>query len=208
MTGTAAEATPAPDRLLPVRLLLLGTASGGILLGGPSVAGLTAVGRLSPHFLSVNVAVLFVLGCAVAAPSAALLGLAGRPVGATRRETGRLLLRGLVLLPPALIPAALLAAWMALVGIAPYIRTPGMATGVAAAWLLGMLMMLLAGCEALSCLRNLRRHRWARRETGRRPDPDRGGPGTRRRRLRPSRRQDESSGPPRAYGAVANTHFR
>jgi hypothetical protein len=143
------------DYSLPGRVLVLGTASGGILFGGLLVGGLTVAGRLAPHGVPGIASMLFVIGCLLGASMALPLGLFGCPVGVSRREAGRALLNGLVFVVPANIMAALLSGWVALGSIAVYRNGPVLLLTVGAAWLLGLAVVFLTVCDGLTCLQNM-----------------------------------------------------
>jgi hypothetical protein len=143
------------DYSLPGRILVLGTASGGILLGGLLVGGLTAAGRLAPHGLPGIAAMLFLLGCLLGASAALPLGLFGCSIDVSRRDAGRALLNGLVFVVPAIIMAAMLSGWAALAGVAVHRDGPMLLLTVGAAWLLGLAVVILTLCDGFTCLQNM-----------------------------------------------------
>jgi hypothetical protein len=153
------------DRYLSARVFVLGTVAGGVWLGGFVTGGMTLAGRISGHALFVSTTALFLLGCAAGSVPAALLGYLGHPAGLGRREAGRVLLRGLLALPAAMIFGAVLSGWIAMAGISFYLQSPVHWAAVVAAWLLGLMMLALVICEGLVCLRNIRQ-RWLPGEPG------------------------------------------
>jgi hypothetical protein len=153
------------DRHLTTRVFVLGTVSGGVWLGGFVTGGMTLAGRFSGHALFVSAAALFLLGCAAGCVPAAVLGYLGHPAGMGRPEAARALLRGLVALPFAMTFGAVLCAWIAMAGLSAYLPSPVLLAAVGAAWLLGLMMLILVTCDGLVCLRNIRQ-RWLSGEPG------------------------------------------
>jgi hypothetical protein len=139
-------------------MFVLGTAAGGVMLGGFTVATLTTVGWLSPRFLFLNAAGFFAVGCSMGSIVSALLGVLGRR-GQERR--GISLLHGLLWLVPVLALTALLSGWIAVMPLALHLKSPTLLTGAMAAWLLGAMVLLMGAGEAAAGLRSISR-RWRR----------------------------------------------
>jgi hypothetical protein len=167
-TDWALAGETAPDRFLPARVLVLGTVSGGVVLGGLLVGGLTVAARLAPHALLLNVATLFLLGCGLGASTAVLLGFFGCPVGVSRSDARKALLRGVLFVLPAMAMGAVLSGWIAAASIAIYLQSPALIVAVGAAWLLGLGIVACAVRDGMACLQNirLRMNAWAETRSG------------------------------------------
>lgn len=140
-------------------------AAGGILVGGFLVAAMTLAGQLSGHGLLVTATGLFLTGAVLGFAHGAVLGWLGRPEKVTKGEA----LAGLALAGAYAIPALLLswlvAGWIALTSVALYSGKVVALVGVGAAWLVGLVLVALAGGTGWTALKGAYA-RWSHAKAG------------------------------------------
>ncbi|HUG40766.1 MAG TPA: hypothetical protein VMM12_09780 [Longimicrobiales bacterium] len=128
-------------------------AAGGILVGGFLVAAMTLAGQLSGHGLLVTSTGLFITGAVLGFAHGGVLGWLGRPPKVSRRDA----LAGLALAGAYAIPALLLSwlvsGWIAMTTVALYAGKTLALTGVAVAWLVGLVLVGTAAGHGWSALR-------------------------------------------------------
>ena len=94
------------------------TLSGGMLVGGASVAAMQFAGRMSPHLMIVATTLMFLVGALAGFVHGGVLGVLGRPEGMSSRTAVGSLGRGLLYLVPSLVVGWLLAGWVAALPLA------------------------------------------------------------------------------------------
>jgi hypothetical protein len=101
------------------KLLVGGTVSTGLLLGGYTVAAMTLAGRMNGNALLLTSLGLFIVGSVVGLVLSAALGLVGREDGVSWSEAFRRLGLGTLYAIPACLVGAVLAGWigMAVMGL-------------------------------------------------------------------------------------------
>jgi hypothetical protein len=103
------------------QLVVGGTLSTGLLLGGFAVALLGLAGRTSGHALLATSMGLFLVGATVGLVISALVGTLGRDDGTTLEAAGYQVLKGILYALPAIAIGAMLAGWIALAVVAVYL---------------------------------------------------------------------------------------
>lgn len=103
------------------KLLVGGTVSTGLLLGGYTVAAMTLLGRMNGNSVLVTSLGLFIVGSAVGLALSAGLGLVGREDGVAWSEAFRRLGMGALYAIPACLVAAVLAGWIAMAVMGLYV---------------------------------------------------------------------------------------
>lgn len=96
------------------KVLVGGTVSTGLLLGGYTVAAMTLLGRMNGNSVLVTSLGLFIIGAAVGLALSAALGLVGREEGVAWGEAFRRLGMGALYAIPACLVTAVLAGWIAM----------------------------------------------------------------------------------------------
>lgn len=104
---------------LPGRLVLGGTVSSGLLLGGYTVAAMALVGKMNGNGLVLTSVGLFLVGGVAGLILSAALGMVGREDGVEWREAGQQIGLGLLYAIPACLVGAVVAGWigMAVIGL-------------------------------------------------------------------------------------------
>lgn len=127
--------------------------AGGIALGGFLVAGMTLAGRLSGNALLLTSSGLFLIGALLGFVHGAVLGFLGRPADETRKQA--LAGLGLAVLYdiPALLVGLIVSGWIAMSVVAAYIGRIAPTIGVAVAWLIGAVLVLVAAVQGAKALR-------------------------------------------------------
>lgn len=147
------------------RTAVAGAVGGGIALGGFAVAGMTLAGRLSGSGLFLSASALFVIGALLGFVHGGVLGLLGREEGSPVREAIRDLGRGALYAIPALAVSWLVAGWIAMTTVALFMGEALVMALVAAAWVAGVVALVVTGLRGLRTLRNAYA-RWPERRAG------------------------------------------
>lgn len=159
--GTAVER----DVGLVGRVVVSWTIGGGMAVGGFLVAGMTLAGKLSGSGLLLAAGALYVIGGLLGFAHGAALGFFGRPDGMPAQAAmGKIGMAALYSLP-AMIVGFLAAGWVAMTSTALYIGKPLPLAGVAVGWLVGAVLLLVAGLSGWEALRNAYA-RWPERRLG------------------------------------------
>jgi hypothetical protein len=135
------------------RLLVTWTVAGGLLVGGFLVAAMTLMGRLSGNALLMTASVLYVGGAALGFTHGAVLAVLGRPAGMSVRQALSRVGVGALYAVPAATVGFLAAGWVAMTVMALYLGRVLPLLGVAAGWIIGAVIVLLAlviGSRALA----------------------------------------------------------
>ncbi|MDX1673712.1 MAG: hypothetical protein R3314_02825 [Longimicrobiales bacterium] len=116
------------------RLVVGGTVSTGLLLGGYTVGAMALAGRMNGNALLVTSFGLFLVGAAIGLVVALLIGLPGREHGWSLRDAVRSAGTGVLYAIPAALIGSVLAGWIAMAVIGVYAgKTVAVALSVAAA---------------------------------------------------------------------------
>lgn len=102
------------------RLLVGGTVSTGLLLGGYTVAAMALAGRINGNALLLTSMGLFLVGAAVGLVVSGLVGLVGREAGRTLDDAIRSAGKGMLYAIPATLLGSVLAGWMAMTVVGLY----------------------------------------------------------------------------------------
>ncbi len=124
------------------RLVVGGTVSTGLLLGGFMVTWLALAGRMNGGALLPTSIGLFIVGAGAGLLVSIVAGLIGREVGWSLGEAGRDAARGILYALPAALLGALVAAWMGMVVIGRYLDNVLPVAGSAIAALVAAGIML------------------------------------------------------------------
>lgn len=123
---TYTESTRAPmtrDLGTTGKLIVGGTVSTGLLLGGFTVAGMTLLGRMNGGALLPTSIGLFLVGAAAGLVLSLAIGMVGRADGLSWADAGRDAAKGLLYAIPTCLVGAILAGWMGMVLIGLYLGT-------------------------------------------------------------------------------------
>lgn len=144
------------------RLVVGGTVSTGLLLGGFMVAAFALAGRMNGGALLPTSVGLFMTGALAGLVASVVAGLIGRPVGWTLREAGRDAGKGVALAIPSCLLGALVAGWMGMVVIGLYLGSalPVVGAGIAALVAVGIMAATLQ-VTVEACSNAIRRARRA-----------------------------------------------
>jgi hypothetical protein len=116
------------------RLVVGGTVSTGMLLGGYTVSALALAGRTNGSALLVTSLGLFIVGAAAGLAISVLIGLVGREAGRTFDDAVRSAGKGILFAVPAALIGSVLAGWIAMAMIGMYAgKTLAVGGSVAAA---------------------------------------------------------------------------
>jgi hypothetical protein len=146
---------PAVKRLgIAGGLVIGGTVSSGMLLGGFAVAFMALTERVNGNALLLTSMGLFLVGAAIGLVVSAVFALAGRERDVTAREACHQIGLGVLCAVPGLAVGALLAGWIAMVGMAVYLGKAGPMIGSATAALLAAAVMLVTALFTLEAAGN------------------------------------------------------
>jgi hypothetical protein len=137
------------------RLVVGGTVSSGLLLGGFAVAFLTLTERVNGNGLLLTSMGLFLVGAAAGLVVSAVFALVGRDRDVTAGEACGQIGMGMLCAVPGLAVGALLAGWIAMVGMAAYLGTAGPMIGSATAAVLAALVMIVTALFTLEAAGNM-----------------------------------------------------
>jgi hypothetical protein len=130
------------DMGLTGQLVVGGTVSTGLLLGGYAVGLLGLAGRTSGHALLVTSLGLFLVGALAGLVLSTAIGLVGRAEGVTLDAAAREVGKGVLYAIPATTIGAVVAGWIAMATVALYLGKIGPLVGSAVAALIAALVML------------------------------------------------------------------
>jgi hypothetical protein len=130
------------DMGLTGQLVVGGTVSTGLLLGGYAVALLTLAGRMNGNAVLLTSLGLFLIGAVVGLVLSAAAGVIGRADGTSMEEAAGQVAKGVLYAIPATMIGAVLAGWIALAVVAVYLGKTAPLIGSAAAALIAALVML------------------------------------------------------------------
>jgi hypothetical protein len=139
------------------RLVVGGTASTGLLLGGFTVALFTLMGRMNGSALLVTSMGLFIVGAVIGLVVSMTAGLVGRDEGTTLAQAIRQAAMGMLYAIPALLVSALLAGWIAMAVVGLYVGKAGPIIGSATAAVLAAIIMLATAVLTWDCFVNVAR---------------------------------------------------
>lgn len=153
------------DTGLTGRVIVTWTVGGGLAVGGFLVAAMTLAGQLSGAALLMTAGGLYVIGALLGWLHGAALGFFGRPADMTAREALSRLAMGTVYALPAMTVGFLAAGWIAMTTVALYLGKTLPMVGVAAGWLVGLAILVVAAVNGVLALRNAYA-RWEDRRIG------------------------------------------
>lgn len=130
------------DMGLTGQLVVGGTVSTGLLLGGYAVAIMTLAGRMNGNAVLLTSLGLFVVGAAIGLVLSAVAGVAGRDEGVDVEAALRQVAKGALYAIPATMVGAMLAGWIAMAVVAVYLGTAAPLVGSAIAAAIAGLVML------------------------------------------------------------------
>jgi hypothetical protein len=147
------------------RVIVTWTVGGGLAAGGFLVAGMTLAGRLSANALLLSALILYGMGAVLGFVHGAALGYFGRPAGVTTKDALARIGMSALYAIPAVIVGFLAAGWIAMTSMALYLGRTLPLVGVAAGWLVGAVVVVVAAVAGLQALRNAYA-RWEDRRLG------------------------------------------
>ena len=116
------------------KLVIGGTVSTGLLLGGYTVGAMALAGRMNGNALMVTSLGLFIVGAVVGLVASAAFGILGREHGRTFHDAIRSAAKGLLFAVPAALIGSIFAGWIAMTVIGLYAgKTLAVAFSAAAA---------------------------------------------------------------------------
>jgi hypothetical protein len=124
------------------KLVVGGTVSSGLVLGGYTVAIMTLVGRMNGSAVLLTSIGLFAIGALIGLTLSTLAGLAGRDEGITMNEAGNQVFMGILYAIPATIIGAMISGWIALAVVAVYLDRAAPMIGSAVAALIGAVVIV------------------------------------------------------------------
>jgi hypothetical protein len=130
------------DLGLTGKLVVGGTVSTGLLLGGYTVALMTLAGRMNGNAVLLTSIGLFVIGALVGLTVSTLAGLLGRDEGVSVTDAGRQVAMGILYAIPATLIGAMIAGWIAMAVIAVYLDRAAPMIGSAVAALIGTVVIV------------------------------------------------------------------
>jgi hypothetical protein len=154
------ESTRTPmtrDMGLTGQLVVGGTVSTGLLLGGYAVAILTLAGRMNGNALLLTSLGLFLIGAVVGLTLSAVAGVIGREEGVSLEDAGLQVAKGLLYAMPATMIGAMLAGWIALPVVALYLGRTGPMVGSAIAATIAAVVMITTARLTWECAVNVTR---------------------------------------------------
>jgi hypothetical protein len=160
-TRTSAPGTAVRRDLgLTGQLVVGGTLSTGLLLGGYTVAFMTLTGQMNGNAVLLTSLGLFVIGAVVGLVLSAAAGIVGRDSGTTLGEAWNQVAMGVLYAIPATVIGAMTAGWIGLAVVAVYLGRTGALMGSVAAAVVAALVMVatarLTWESALNVARRLR----------------------------------------------------
>lgn len=160
-TTETTRTTVTRDMGLTGQLVVGGTVSTGLLLGGYAVALLTLTGRMNGNAVLLTSLGLFLVGAVVGLALSAAAGVVGRDPGVSLEAAAGQVAKGLLYAIPATTVGAMLAGWIALAVVAVYVGKAGPVIGSVTAAVLAAVVMLgttrLAWESAVNAARRARR---------------------------------------------------
>lgn len=123
------------------KLVVGGTVSTGLLLGGYAVGALALAGRINGNALLLTSIGLFIVGAAVGLVISLVVGLIGREAGTTFDDAVRSAGKGILFAVPAALIGSVLAGWIAMAVIGLYAAKVLAVAGSAAAAVVGLGIM-------------------------------------------------------------------
>lgn len=130
------------DLGLTGKLIVGGTVSTGLLLGGYTVALMTLAGRMNGNAVLLTSIGLFLVGAMVGLTLSALAGLAGRDDGLTLTQASHQVAMGVLYAIPATIIGAMVSGWIAMAVVAVYLDRAAPMIGSAVAAAVGAVVIL------------------------------------------------------------------
>ncbi len=137
------------------RLVLAGTVSTGLLLGGFVIGAMGLLGRTSGHALLPTSLGVFLAGAVIGFIVSAAFGMLGRDEGVDHRRAFRQVCMGALFAVPATLAAGVLAGWIGIAMISGYVGgiIPLASSGLAALVALGIFALSIG--VTVDCGRNL-----------------------------------------------------
>lgn len=137
------------------KLVVGGTVSTGLLLGGYVVAAMTLAGRMNGNALLLTSMGLFLVGAVIGLVISALVGLIGREDGLSLREAASRVGKGVLFAIPACLAGSVIAGWIAMAVVALYVGGLAPIAGTIVAALVGALIMAATFKVTCDCGANL-----------------------------------------------------
>jgi len=137
------------------RLVVGGTVSTGLLLGGYVVAAMTLAGRMNGNALILTSMGLFIVGAVIGLVLSAIIGLVGREDGLSLGEAAKRVGKGALFAIPACLVGSILAGWIAMAIVALYVGGIAPITGTVVAALAGAVVMAATFKVTCDCGSNL-----------------------------------------------------
>ena len=160
--GTGAGTGAAVTRSIGLtgRVVVGGTVSAGLLLGGYTVAAMALAGRINGNGLVLTSLGLFIIGSAAGLLVSTVVGLVGREAGVSWGEAGRRVAKGVLYAIPACAVGAVLAGWIAMAIMGLYLGRVGPIAGTLIAALIGLVVIAATFRATCGCCRNAARRWW------------------------------------------------
>jgi hypothetical protein len=130
------------DMGLTGQLVVGGTVSTGLLLGGYAVAILTLAGRMNGNAVLLTSLGLFLVGALAGLALSVAAGLAGRDDGVSLAEAGHQVAKGVLYAIPATMIGAMLAGWIGMAVVGVYVGKVAPLVGSAVAAVIAAVVML------------------------------------------------------------------
>ncbi len=137
------------------KLVVGGTVSTGLLLGGYVVAVMTLAGRMNGNALLLTSMGLFIVGAAVGLVVSAIIGLVGREDGLSWGDAARRVGKGILFAIPACLVGSILAGWIAMAMVALYVGGIAPIAGTVIAALAGAVVMVATFKVTCDCGANV-----------------------------------------------------
>jgi len=148
------------DMGLAGQLVVGGTVSTGLLLGGYTVAIMTLAGRMNGNGVLLTSIGLFMIGAVVGLVLSTAVALAGRETGVSLEAAGHEVAKGMLYAIPATMVGAMIAGWISMAVIAVYLgKTAPLVGSAVAAVIAGVVMLAttrLAWESAVNAARRVR----------------------------------------------------
>jgi hypothetical protein len=137
------------------KVVVGGTVSTGLLLGGYVVAAMTLAGRMNGNALLLTSIGLFIVGSVIGLAISAVVGIAGHEDGVELRQAARRVAKGALFAIPACLVGSILAGWIAMAIVALYVGGIAPITATVMAALAGLGIMAATFKVTCDCGGNL-----------------------------------------------------
>lgn len=146
-----------PDLGVTGRIVVGGTVSTGLLLGGYVVAAMTLAGRMNANGLLLTSLGLFIIGAALGLLLSGAVGVVGREAGVDRSRALARAARGALFAVPACLVGAILAGWVAMAIMTLYVGDVAPVAFSILGALVGAVVMVATFEVTCDCCGNLAR---------------------------------------------------